>query len=285
MYKMIVLDLDGTLLNDYKEISKENLKQIKRAYDEKGVISVIATGRNLGYVNELCNLYGNYFANYVIACNGAIIKNIEKDEIIHKVDFTNEEVLNFRNIYINEDADYMMLYTDDNAITEAKDKNGLRNSGVSIDKKKTIVHNIEEEIKNNPNLINMLCIIGGSKDVLERVIKKVTIKNDIEPPVICNYIYKDENSTVESKYIDIVKKGCTKKNAIQVLAEKMKINQENIIVIGDGYNDLSMFECAGLKVAMGNAENELKVKADYVTSSNNEDGIAKTIKKYIFNEE
>ena len=56
MYKMIILDLDGTLLDDYKKISEENLKLIKRAYDEKGIISVIATGRPLGYANDICNI-------------------------------------------------------------------------------------------------------------------------------------------------------------------------------------------------------------------------------------
>ncbi len=72
MYKMIILDLDGTLLNDYKEVSEENIKLIKRAYEEKGVISVIATGRPLGYANEICKSYGNCFANYIIACNDAV---------------------------------------------------------------------------------------------------------------------------------------------------------------------------------------------------------------------
>ena len=57
MYKMIILDLDGTLLDDYKKISEENLKLIKRAYDEKGITSVIATSRPLGYVNDICNIY------------------------------------------------------------------------------------------------------------------------------------------------------------------------------------------------------------------------------------
>ena len=58
MYKMIILDLDGTLLNDYKQVSKENIDLLKRAYNEKGIISVIATGRPLKYANEICNLYG-----------------------------------------------------------------------------------------------------------------------------------------------------------------------------------------------------------------------------------
>ena len=120
MYKMIILDLDGTLLNDYKEISKENINLIKRAYNEKGIISVIATGRPLEYANEICNLYGNCFTNYIIACNGAIIKNTETNEYIHKVTFTNEEILNLRNIFLEENADYMLLYTDKQVISEEK---------------------------------------------------------------------------------------------------------------------------------------------------------------------
>ena len=112
MYKMIILDLDGTLLNDYKEISKENLDLIQRAYNEKGIISVIATGRPLEYANEIFNLYGNCFANYIIACNGAIIKDIKNNDYIYKVTFTNDEVLNLRNMFLEENTNYMMLYTE-----------------------------------------------------------------------------------------------------------------------------------------------------------------------------
>ena len=82
-----------------------------------------------------------------------------------------------------------------------------------------------------------------------------------------------------------MKKCCSKKNAIQILAKELGIKQEEIIVMGDGGNDISMFECAGLKIAMENAEKYLKEKADFVTTSNNENGVAKAIQKFIFNEE
>lgn len=285
MYKMIILDLDGTLLNDYKQVSKENIDLIKRAYNEKGIISVIATGRPLKYANEICNLYGDCFANYIIACNGSIIKNTETGEYIHKVTFTNEEVLNLRNIFLEENADYMMLYTDEQAITEAKNNKGVENSGVNAGENKTKVENIEDVIKNNSNLVNLLCIIGGDVTVLEKIISKVNKLDEIETSVICSYLYKTEASTFESKYIDIMKTGCSKKNAIHILAEKLGIKQEEIIVMGDGGNDISMFECAGLKIAMENAEEFLKEKADFITASNNDNGVAKAIQKFIFNEE
>lgn len=285
MYKMIILDLDGTLLNDYKEVSKENVDLIQRAYNERGVISVIATGRPLGYAKGICNIYGNCFANYIIACNGAIIKNTNTNEDIHKVTFTNEEVINIRNIYLEENAEYMMLYTDEKAITESKNGRVLENSGASINENKIKAENLENVIKNNSELMKLLCLIGGDTSVLERIIEKINKLEGIETSVICNDLSKTKESTFVSKYIDIMKKGCSKKNAIYILADKLGIKQEEIIVMGDGGNDISMFECAGLKIAMANAENYLKEKADFVTTSNNDSGVAKAIKKFIFNEE
>ncbi len=285
MYKMIILDLDGTLLNDYKEISKENINLIKRAYQEKGIISVIATGRPLKYVNEICNLYGNCFFNYIIACNGAIIKNSETNQYMHEVTFTNEEVLNLRNIFLQENADYMLLYTDEQAITETRNGKELENSGISVIQKNAKVENIENVITNNSNLTKLLCLIGGKTSVLEKIIKKINSLEGIEPSVICNYLCKTEAGTFESKYIDIMKKDCSKKNAIQILADKLGIKQKEIIVMGDGGNDISMFECAGLKIAMANAEPYLKEKADFVTTSNNDSGVAKAIGKFIFDED
>ena len=81
-----------------------------------------------------------------------------------------------------------------------------------------------------------------------------------------------------------MKQGCSKKNATYFLADKLKIKKEEIIVMGDGSNDLSMFECAGLKIAMENADEKLKEKADFITASNNDDGVAKAIQKFVFNE-
>ena len=147
------------------------------------------------------------------------------------------------------------------------------------------MENIENVINENPNLIKLLCIVGGNTLVLEKIIKRVNTLNGIEASVICNYLYKTEKDTFKSTYIDIGKANCSKKNAIHILADKLGIKQEEIIVMGDGGNDVSMFQGAGLRIAMANAEEYLKEKADYITTSNNESGVAKAIKKFVFNEE
>ena len=79
-------------------------------------------------------------------------------------------------------------------------------------------------------------------------------------------------------------KDCNKKNAIKKVMDKFGVNHDEIIVIGDGGNDLPMFDYAKLKIAMENGSEALKQKADYITDTNNNDGVAKAIRKFIFEE-
>lgn len=93
---------------------------------------------------------------------------------------------------------------------------------------------------------------------------------------------KEKNRKFIVDYIDIMKKGANKKNGILTLANYLGIKQEEIIVIGDGTNDIPMFKVAGLRVAMENADECLKQDADYITGNNNKSGVAEAIKKFIF---
>lgn len=283
MYKMIVVDLDGTLLNDYKKVSQENLKAIKRAYDEKNVITVIATGRQLEYarnISETCSL-----GNYIIACNGGIVQDVLTNEYIYKSSFSNEEVLKIRKVFLEEHVDVMMIYTDGEIIVESKNDSEFLDSGINVNNEKIEGKNIEKEINKNKNILKSLCLIIGDKKALENVIKKLNNMENIETSGICNYLYKTKDKKYETAYIDIMKNGVSKRNAIKIVADKLGIKQEEIIVMGDGRNDIPMFDGVGLSVAMENAVDEVKEKADYITASNNDDGVAKSIKKFIFNEE
>ena len=285
MYKMIFLDLDGTLLNDCKEISEENINLIKRAYNEKGIICVFATGRPLEYVDKICNSYDRFFANYIIANNGAIIRDNKNGEVIYKVSITNAQLLDLKNIFLEENADYMIVYTDKQQILrEARTAEALKDSAIIVNKKDSELKHIEDTIKKNPNLSSLLCMIGGETSALENIISRLQEIKGLETPGIGNYSHKTKTYAFESKFIDVMKKGCSKKNAIYYLADKLKIKKEEIIVMGDGSNDLSMFECAGLKIAMENANEKLKEKADFITASNNDNGVAKAIQKFVFNE-
>lgn len=283
MYKMIVVDLDGTLLNDYKKVSQENLKAIKRAYDEKNVITVIATGRQLEYarnISETCSL-----GNYIIACNGGIVQDVLTNEYIYKSSFSNEEVLKIRKVFLEEHVDVMMIYTDGEIIVESKNDSEFLDSGINVNNEKIEGKNIEKEINKNKNILKSLCLIIGDKKALENVIKKLNNMENIETSGICNYLYKTKDKKYETAYIDIMKNGVSKRNAIKIVADKLGIKQEEIIVMGDGRNDIPMFDGVGLSVAMENSVDEVKEKADYITASNNDDGVAKSIKKFIFNEE
>ena len=285
MYKMICLDLDGTLLNDCKEISQENINFIRKACKEKEIICVFATGRPLEYVDEICNLYDSYLSNYIIASNGAIIRDNKNNEVIYKAPLTNTQILNLKNIFLEENADYMIVYTDkQQVLREARNTKALKDSAIIVNKKDSELKHIEDTIKNNPNLSGLLCMIGGDTSALENIISRLKEIGEIETPGIGNYSHKTKTYAFESKFIDVMKKGCSKKNAIYFLADKLKIKKEEIIVMGDGSNDLSMFECAGLKIAMEKKKKKLKEKADFITASNNDDGIAKAIQKFVFNE-
>ena len=280
MYKMIFLDLDGTVLNDCKEISKENIDLIRRTYNEKGIICVFATGRPLEYVDKICNSYDGFLTNYIIASNGAIIRDNKNDEVIYKTSLTNAQILNLKNIFLEENADYMIVYTDKKQVLrEARNTKALKDSAIIVNKKDSELKHIEDTIKNNPNLSSLLCMIGGDTSVLENIISRLREIEGIETPGIGNYSHKTKTYSFESKFIDVMKKGCSKKNAIYFLADKLKIKKEEIIVMGDGSNDLSMFEVVGHSVAMGNAPEDIKKIVDEVTDTNNEDGVAKFLEK------
>ena len=238
MYKMIVVDLDGTLLNDYKKVSEENLRAIKRAYDEKGVMTVIATGRQLEYAKEIRKTYNNNLGNYIIACNGGIVLDVSTNEYIYQISFSNEEVLKIRRVFLEENVDVMMIYTDGEIIVESKNDSEVLDSGINANNEKIEGKNIEKEINKNKDILKTLCLIIGDKKALEKAIKKLSIMENIETSGICNYLYKNKDKTYESAYIDIMKKGVSKRNAINKVADKLGIKQEEIIVMGDGRNDI-----------------------------------------------
>ena len=109
-------------------------------------------------------------------------------------------------------------------------------------------------------------IIEARKNIPKEIIKKYEVTSSVP------------------EYIEFVKKGIKKSVAIKFIMDKFKIKQEEVIAIGDGENDIEMLKFAGLGVAMDNANNYVKENADYITTSNNDDGVGKVIKRFILNE-
>lgn len=276
MYKVIFIDLDGTLLNDSKELSEENLKQLNRAYDEKGIKTIITTGRQTGYIQNIYDKYNCYFGDYIISTNGAIVKNIKTNEYIYKKSIPVEDIHFLREVALETELNYLLIYTEERAYIEKKP--------FIKTQEEIVVDNIYDFFVNRDEPL-FLCTTGGDRENLEKAINKISKYPNLLSTPICDYNVIIDNKTYNHKYIDVAKTGSTKQSAILKVLDKFNIDSDEMIVIGDGGNDVPMFECGGYKIAMGNADDIIKAKADFITDTNNNDGVAKAIKKIIFNEE
>lgn len=271
MYKLIAIDLDGTLLNTKKIISEENIKSIKLAQN-KGVKIVICTGRVYPGAKMFAEDFGNF--EPIIACNGAIIKGIKPPETYYINPMEKEKTLKVIELCKIYDI-YYHVFVDDTLYTERLEGPAFlyneKNKKLPIEKQIRIVlsDNLLEEIK----------IISGN------ILKLIIISDDLEKLRNLRLeVEKIESISVVSSGVDnfeVINKNVSKGEALKYLSKKLGIERDEIIAIGDNENDLSMIEFAGLGIAMSNAIDELKSIADYITVSNDENGVAKAINKFI----
>ncbi len=269
MYKLVALDMDGTLLNKNKTISKENFEAIENVR-KKGVQVVLATGRPIKgiekYLKELNLLTGN---DYAVAFNGAVVQNTKTGEVLSK------------NLMSIDDLKYLYSLSKDlgvnihaltlnTCITPKHSKYSQLESdmnGIPLD----IVD--FDSIDPNTTIVKIMFI--DDESLLDTVIKKL-------PAEIYN-----QYTVVKSApfFLEFINKKVNKGFGVEVLAKNLGIKKEEIICMGDAGNDIHMVEYAGLGVAMGNAFPELKEVANYVTKTNEENGVAHVINKFILNTE
>ena len=277
MYKMVIIDLDGTLLNDQKEVSKKDAYVINKAYKEKKTICVIGTGRSYMCANYIASIVGEGLSQYIIASTGSEILDVKNERYLNKQCISNKNT-----IKILEYVKKYNLRCSANISSKVVSNSRLVNQEIldKIGEKYEIIENLLEYFTTNNVECISLSVIGNEENLL-KIKKELTTIEEIETTELCKTIDMKENEKEIVTYIDIITKGATKKNAIKILADYLKIKKDEIIVIGDGGNDLPMFETAGLKVAMSNSLDIVKEKADYVTGSNNESGVAKAIMKFV----
>lgn len=258
-YKLIVTDMDGTLLNEEHEISRINKLALKKAAD-KGIEIAIATGRiyesAIKYARELG------INTPMICCNGALIKE-EKGNIIYEEPIDHkqcEEIINILEKY----KIYYQCFTDNTIFTPYINE-WLKKYQMQEDLNITIIesNDIKSQIKGE-NILKFL-IIEENLDLLEELTKKLKIMECIE---ITKSFFNN---------IEIMKKGINKGSAVESLGRYLGIDKSEIITFGDNHNDLTMITYAGMGVAMGNAEDIVKENSNYITCKNTEDGVAKAL--------
>lgn len=259
--KMIVVDLDGTLLNINSKCSNATKKYLKKLKD-MGYIIVIATGRVLKSAITITS--GAEFANYIIANAGALIYDMENKKIILKKDISKIDTKKIIDSY-NEEIDYINIcdlyyhnrYMGNNSLNIWFDKQ-INNIDKFLLDCETILH-ITVKLKDN-SLVN-------------KYYNKLKNNN-------LNIIIM-QDSFNNRKWLEIFSKGVSKYNAISIISKLENIPNQNTIAFGDGLNDIDMISKCGIGVAMENALPEVKEVSNYITISHNNDGVIYFLKEYL----
>ena len=289
MYKLIAIDLDGTLLNSYGNVSNIDKEQIKKAV-EKGVEVVLTSGRVTNSVENIAREVGA--DKYLISGNGSTIFDFKENKPIYDRFIERNKVLQIIKL-CEENSIYYNIYTDDMIIAQSLNYNVLfyhsENSRKPEGKKTNIniVKNIYEYVKEKEDLkISKITVCDESNIIFPRILEKIKkIKNIdvLEVAHMSRKIIKSgtEEYNIKYYYSEISSQNVNKWSAIQFLINKLGIQEENVIAIGDNMNDISMIKNAGLGVAMENSAPVVKKIADIVTKNNNENGVGEVIKNYI----
>lgn len=289
MYKLVAIDLDGTLLDSYGKVSENNKNAIKSAIDKETKV-VIASGRGVMSVKNFANEIG---ANeYAICGNGAIVYDFKEESIIYDKFLSQKKVLQLIKI-CEENSIYYSIYTQNSIITKSLNYNVLfyhQENASKPDGKKTnicITEDVYQYVLNRKEEdYTKINICDENNIIFNGIIRKLREVKGIDVLDVGHMSRKlmklgTEIHSIEYFYTEITNENTDKWNALKFLIQKLGIEREEVITIGDNVNDQTMLENAGLGVAMANSAPYVQKMADVVTESNNEDGVAKVIEKYI----
>lgn len=265
MYKLIAIDIDGTLLNDRLEITEEVKNTITEAKGQ-GIKVVLCSGRPIvGMRSYIKALNLDEDGDYAIAYNGAFVQDSHTNQVVAELSLTYDDLVKLHDLSIELKSpmqffDATDLYTPNNKISQFT---VLEASLSKIPLNYCPVSDVPTSIS-----IPKIMFID-EPEILQHTIQ--SLPADL----------KDEYTIVQSAphFLEFVHPHASKGNAVKKLAEQLGIKQEEVMTIGDNGNDLSMIQYAGCGVAMENAIPELKAAADFQTRSNNEDGVAYAIEK------
>ena len=262
-YKLIALDLDGTLKSTNKQILPKT-KIILQKLAKQGVVIVLASGRpTVGLYKEADELKLNETGGYLLSFNGAKVVDYQTKETIYQKVY-NAKIAHDVYDRAKKYGLAVMTYADGVIITE------------DIDDEYVI---IESEINHLP-----IKLVKNFKETVDFSVNKVLLtgKPEYVQKIIDEFkeSYGDSLSIYRSApfFIEVMAQGIDKAASLQALIERLGIKQEEVISFGDGYNDLSMIEFAGMGVAMENAVDQVKQCADYITLSNDDEGIYECLK-------
>ncbi|MFC3024662.1 Cof-type HAD-IIB family hydrolase [Vibrio zhugei] len=265
MYKIIALDMDGTLLNSQKHISPRTKEAITKAR-QQGIKIVLASGRPIeGMRQQLAELDIHGDDDYVLYYNGSLVENLGAGEIVHQNITDGKAAKKIARIAQKLGVNVHAFSTIHGLITP---KNS-RYTEVEATINGIGITELDFETLDDEHPIIKTMIIDEPA-VLSEVIK-------VLPPELYN-----EFTIVQSApyFLEFLNPASNKGAGLAAVAALLNVPREQIISMGDAGNDIHMLEYAGLGIAMDNAMDETKAVADAITASNDDDGVAIAIEKY-----
>ena len=290
MYKMVVIDIDGTLLTSEGNITEETKEALLKA-QESGMIVVLASGRISSSTITYAKSIG--LNSYAISGNGSVITEIETGKDIYTNCLGTKATQNIANI-CKENSISCNVYTLQEILTEKIEYNilfySIQNRELSEDKKtkiniySDITKAVSEKVDNN---VSKITICDKDKSIFNSIIRKLRDINGIEVLDVSHSSHKvidvgSEKVDVNYYYTEVTKANVDKWYAVKYLSDKLGISTEEIICIGDNANDIMMVQNCGLGVILDNAAPIYKEKAKYVAPSNNDNGIVDVLEKFVF---
>lgn len=265
-YKVLVLDIDGTLCDSQKVITQPTKDAISKLQDQ-GVTVVIASGRPVyGVMPSAKELKLEQRNGYILAFNGGRIINCTTDEIIVDTILPDHFAPRIEKM-AREYGCSLMSYEGNQVITINADDQYVqleaRINGLPVKQIKSF-----EPYATYP--MNKM-IVTGDGDYLEKL-----------EPVFAKAFPELNVYRSEPFFLEMLPKGIDKAKSLSVLLKHLHLTREEMVACGDGFNDKTMIEYAGMGVAMANAQDAVKEVADFVTKSNDEDGVVYAIEKLFY---
>lgn len=269
-YKLLVLDVDGTLLNDEREISKRTLAALLKV-QQMGVRIVLASGRPTYGLMPLAKTLelGNY-GGFVLSYNGCQIIKAQNGEILFERRI-NPEMLPYLEKKARKNGFAIFTYHDDTLITDSPDNEYIKNEALLNNLK--IIR--EDEFSTAIDFAPCKCMLVSDK---EKAL--IGLEQHWEKRLAGTL----DAFRSEPYFLEVVPCGVNKANTLGALLEHLGVTREEVIAVGDGVCDVTMLQLAGMGVAMGHSQDSVKVCADYVTASNEEDGVPLAVEKLILAE-
>ena len=269
-YKLLVLDLDGTLTNRTKEITPRTRDTLLRA-QARGLKVVLASGRpTYGIVPLAEELQMGKYEGFILSYNGGQIIDWKTRKTMYE-NVLDPEVYPYLHECARRNGFVILSYKGEYIISEDAGDPYVQHEAFLNKMPSVTVPDFLEVI----NFPVPKCLIVGDPEPL--AVLEGQMRRDLEGKM---NVFRSEPF-----FLELVPNGIDKARSLAVLLEELGMEREEMIAVGDGFNDLSMIRFAGLGVAMANAQEVVRQAADHITLSNEEDGVAAVVDRFFFGEE